>query len=491
VLGRAYSTLKEAKIDAEKLDKLANSALDFEQTPKWMKKKVRETGMSIKGVKKLIEDVKETYSAGILPTKYVQPDSKKASMLERAVQITADFSPDDSSIAKNINYLRQLETELDVKIANIRAEDGRTATRKSDARFNTKTYEGRKYFSKEQKTAIENLMRMLPHELKDLDVSKTKEMVEEVKEFHAKNKVHNNVANNWRWNSDYVDFRKAELPEKRGVALQYLPFNWYADEAKRVKEFNSGNWESGYTPITHEIREQMTVLMSERARKYHKYTIAIPDDKQMEAILNDHKTVIGPELRKAIKEKHASFTEFQAKYEKIEMELALADCDIETLASRLERLKERKITVTLPRNSYNHIPSIDEMIHQLKDEQRLPDKDYLPKVKDAVRPERIVMSGLDVQAYDNPKNQYFDFIAESNAEDPKHQLAIAFGPKRNGRALMKWTPTELDIGTTRVAQGTWYAKNWEKRYIQRIIDRADEVGQVYIRILNARSTNVS
>ncbi len=487
VLGRAYSTIRETKIDAEKLDKLVYGALDFDRMPRSMKRKIQAAGISARSVKKLIEDVKETHDAGLLPTKYIQPD-KKGNLLERAVAITADFTPDDGSIAKDIGYLRQLETELDVKIANVRAEDGRTASRKSDARFSTKSYEGKKYFSEQQKKAVQNLMQMLPHELKTLDAEKMKETVAFVKKFHAENNVYNNISHNWRWgNSDHVEFKKAELPGPTGVSIAHLPFSWYAAEAQRVKEFDeTRRWETGFTIVTDEIRKEMTALMSERGRKYHTYTLKIPDNREMEAILKDHKTVIGPELKRAIHEKYTSFMDFRAQYEKIDLELAMTNGDIENLTSRLEKLNERKISVVMPRNSYNHTPSVGEVIRELKDEQRLPDKNYLLKVGDTVRPERIVMSSLDVQTYDDPKNQYFDFIAESNAEDSKHQLAIAFGPKRNGRALMKWTPTELDIGTTRVAPGTWYAKNWEKKYVKNIIYRADEIGKVYIRIIDAR-----
>lgn len=247
ILGQKYSTLTEAKVDTQQLDKLLYSAIEFDSMPRAMKKRIRETGMSARTVKKMIEDVKDTYEAGLIPTKYIQPDGKKASMLERAVAITADFTADDGSTAKKIGYLRQLENELDVKIADVRADDGRTSRKKADAKFSAKAYEGKKYFSPAQKTAINSVYDMLNTEIRELDIPQAKKAVQEVEQFYEKHRVYSDI-----W------FNKEKL-FIHGASIRYKPFKECIQLSEEVQKFSKGN-ESKYARLNQRLRDRITGL---------------------------------------------------------------------------------------------------------------------------------------------------------------------------------------------------------------------------------------
>ncbi|MEM3154942.1 MAG: hypothetical protein QW165_05280 [Candidatus Woesearchaeota archaeon] len=491
VLGREYSTVREAKIDAEKLDKLVSGAIGFDQMPKWLKKKVKETGMSAKTVKMLVEDIKETYSAGLVPTRYVQPDGKKASMLERAVAITADFVPDDGSIAKDISYLKQLETELGVKIASVRAEDGRASTRKSDAKFSIAAYEGRKYFSKEQKTALQNLMQILPSELKNLDVQKTKVTIAFVKQFHAKHDVRTNYSPHGQrlgWGDPgSVEFRKEEMPREWGASIRYTPVKWFIEEEERIK---SGKH---YSPINAEMREKLLVLNSERARRYHRYGVRLPGD--LDKILSNGNTLLSPDLVKAIETKFKEYTDRIAVIEQARQELKAEGYDIQQMAERLERLKKRDKPVRLPDKDYRYssAPSIDEAIRDLTNDLAVPDKNYIKRLGDAIKPANFVISE-GKHLYQNNNMKYFDVIAEcalTDSDHADHRLRKTFGPKHNnGKAILKWTPERREFGNMVIEPGeqagAWYGRGRNRAYVDKLCERAEQEGDVYIRIVGAR-----
>jgi hypothetical protein len=88
------------------------------------------------------------------------------------------------------------------------------------------------------------------------------------------------------------------------------------------------------------------------------------------------------------------------------------------------------------------------------------------------------------------KMKYFDMVAETRFLDPdeaEHQLRIAFGPKRNqGKALLKWTPEERKFRNFTVQPNTWYGRGRSKDYVDKLCARAEEVGDIYIRIISAR-----
>jgi hypothetical protein len=485
VLGRAYSTIKKD----ESIDKLLYGAIDFDNMPKSMKRKIQASGISAKSLKRVIEDLKETYEAGLVPTKYIQPDNK-GSILERAVKVTSDFQPDDGSIAQQIGYLKQLETELGVKIMNVRAEDGRTATRKSDARFSTKSYEGRKYFSKEQKMAVDNLMRMLPTELKDLDVQKTKETIERVKQFHAEHKVRTNYSRNSRFgygDPNSVSFDKEELPKENGMSLRYIPVSWFLQEDERIK---SGKH---YTKITADIKEKISVLSEDRARRYHSYGVKLPED--LDKILENEKTLLSPDLAKAIDRKHAEYVERVNMVEQARNALKAEGYDINAIAGRLERMKKRDKPVKLPDKDYrwSSAPSIDSAISELKNDLVVPDKHYIKKLGDAIKPANFVISE-GRHLYDNGNMKYFDVVAECALTDPDHadhRLRRTFGPKHNsGKAILKWTPEKREFGKMvvepREQAGVWYGRGRTRAYVDRLCERAETEGDVYIRVVGAR-----
>jgi hypothetical protein len=243
VLGRAYSTIKKS----ENIDKLLQGALDFNSTPNWMKKKVRENGISTRSLRKVIEDIKETYDVGLIQTKYVQPDGNKASILERAMKVTADFTADDGTIAQKIGYLRQLEEELKVEISGVRAEDGKTSRKKSDPKFNTKVYEGKKYFSKEQKETVNNLFGMLNTELKEVDILRAKKAVQEVEKFYEKHTVYTNI---WLTKEQLYNY---------GLSIKHKPFKDCIKRAEQIQKFNKGE-ASNYVQLNQRLRERIAGL---------------------------------------------------------------------------------------------------------------------------------------------------------------------------------------------------------------------------------------
>ena len=241
-------------------------------TPKWLKQRFKTAGMTQQTVKKLVADVKAAHDEGLVPTKYIQPNGKKSSMLERALQVTADYQKVDSSTAKKLGYLIQLENELGVKIVEIRAEDGRTSSKKSDPKFNTKNYEGKKYLSAKQKEAIGNLYSMLSVEIKDLDIPKAKEAAETVKKFHEDH----NIYSPW--------FHKDELPGESGKAIVHKPFRKYIERAEEIQKFKKGE-ESKYVRPNQKLKERIRGLR-------HRAGFG----PSTEPILNDNKTVFTKKL---------------------------------------------------------------------------------------------------------------------------------------------------------------------------------------------------
>ncbi len=499
VLGQSYTPVQDLNIPEleQKLDKLLNSALEIDKPTRDGRQRVQKTRMNAKTVKKLIEDVREAHNFGILPTKYVQPDSKQPSMLERALEITADYEKDDGTIAKHVAYLQQLETELGVNIKDVKASDGRTARRKSDARLKTSTYAGKTYFSKEQKTALLTLMEKwgpFPSEFRDLDIPKAKETIERVRKFYEEHKIYSNQYSG-RWfhgSSDNVDFKKIEAPGNAGNAINYPPINEFTQEDKYIQEGH-------YTRVNAEIRKQLEVLQTERARRLHSYTIHIPDKKELEKILKDEKTLLAQPLVKAINDKYNAFMERARQVKQNRRELQSERCDVDVLIGRLEALKKRERNVRIPGREYSHwTPSIDETLKYLKDDLVALDKPYVHRIAEAAKPAALV-TRQNYNLYQDAKNNYFDFVIECDlAEKSGEHLRKAFGKTRNeGKALLKWTENdERDIGVEkiiRVGPKTWYGVDRKRDYFERICSRAEEDGHIYVRIFNARdkSANVS
>ncbi len=271
IIGQKYSTVQEAadkiynKIEKpaerlqkfdEDLDKLLNGAIEFDEKVdgKKIKRVTRKTqnrfndaGISQQTVRKLIAEVRESASAGLVPTKYIQPNDEKNSLLERALKITTNYEKDDGSTAQKIGYLRQLENELDVKIVDVKADDGRTSRKKADAKFSAKAYEGKKYFSTAQKEAVNNVHDMLNTEIRELNIPQAKRAVQEVEQFYEKHKVYSDV-----W------FRKEEL-FSHGASIRYKPFKQCIEMAEEVQKFGKGD-ESKYVRMNQRLRERIAGL---------------------------------------------------------------------------------------------------------------------------------------------------------------------------------------------------------------------------------------
>lgn len=288
VLSRAYSTFREAKIDAEQLDKLLNSAIEFDSPTRYTKRLIGTTGMLPKTIRKLIQEAGETRAAGLVPTKYVQPDGE-SNMLERALQITAKYAQADADTTKKLEYIKQLESQLGVQFTNIRAEDGLTSRRKADAKFKTQNYAGKTYVSPEQIKAISNIFGMLNTELKELDIPATKAAVERVEQFYKDNNVYN-IGN--RWYSGRIELEKDRLSDNYGWNIKYKQFTEYTRLDKEITALKEGK-ESSYAKITKELKTKINAV---------KHNLELKEN--LDAILADGKTVLRKEAIDLIDKKY-------------------------------------------------------------------------------------------------------------------------------------------------------------------------------------------
>jgi hypothetical protein len=176
-------------------------------------------------------------------------------------------------------------------------------------------------------------------------------------------------------------------------------------------------------------------------------------------------------------------------------ELKAEGYDINAIAERLERMKKRDKPVKLPDKDYrwSSAPSIDSAIAELKNDLVVPDKHYIKKLGEAIKPANFVISE-GRHLYDNGNNKYFDVIAECTLTDPDHadhRLRRTFGPKHNnGKAILKWTPERREFGKMaiepREQSGAWYGRGRSRAYVDRLCERAEQEGDVYIRVVNAR-----
>ncbi len=306
VLSRAYSTIRETKIDAEKLDKLLNGAIEFDSPTHYTKRLISSTGMLPRTIQKIVQEIRETRDSGLIPTKYVQPDGD-SSMLERALNITANYKKDDGTVAEKLTYLRQLEDELGVQFTNIRAEDGLTSRRKADAKFKTKNYSGKTYFSAEQIKTINNVFGMLNVELKELDIPATKSAVERVEQFHKDNNVYT-MGN--RWYSGRMELEKDRLPDNYGWGIKYKQFSEYVRLDKEISALKEGK-SSAYFKATKELKDKINAVK-------HDSELKLPEN--LDAILSDGKTILRKESVDIVNKKYDEMVKrvIQHGYERLQ-----------------------------------------------------------------------------------------------------------------------------------------------------------------------------
>ncbi len=317
VLGQAYSTVQEAADKLytaipeaermqkfnENLDKLLNGAIEFDEkkdgkkikrVPRRTQERFTKAGMTQQRINNLMADVQESISTGLIPTKYLQPDGKKVSMLERALKITADYQKDEETV-KHISYLRQLESELSVKIDRVRADDGKTAFKKSDPGFSTKCYDGKTYFSPKQKEAVNNLYGMLNTELKELNIPQAKKAAEQAEKFFEDHKIYTAR----RWGAEKTGFSlEQEDPRYRyGLSIQYKPFKQYIQAAEEIQKFKEGK-ESKYVRLNQRLRERILGLQQ---------SAGLP--KNINEILEDQKTMLTRDAVDAINSRYQAIAE--------------------------------------------------------------------------------------------------------------------------------------------------------------------------------------
>ncbi len=298
VLSREYTTLKEAKIDAQQLDKLLNSAIEFDNPTRYTKRLIGQTGMLPRTIRKIVQEIGETRAEGLLPTKYVQPDGE-SSMLERAMKITAKYTEINADTAKKLDYLQQLESQLGVRFKNIRAEDGLTSRRKADAKFKTQNYEGKKYLSVEQVIAINNVFGMLNTELKELNIPTTKTAVERVEQFYKDHNVYTMVN---KWFSGRTELEKDRLPDNYGWGIEYKQFSEYVRLDKELTALKEGR-ENTYFKVTSELKDKINAVKNDNELKL---------SENLDTILSDGKTVFRKEFVDLVNKKYEGLVKTDA-----------------------------------------------------------------------------------------------------------------------------------------------------------------------------------
>jgi len=520
-LRQNYVTIREASEQISKLEqrleRFVNSSIDVDARS--VKKKLEPMHTSTRGFAEMLQDIRNGAANGILPTEYVQNGK-----LEQALEITKTYR-EDKKTAKQIDYLRQLEEELEVKIENIKAEPEISgnikATRKTDARFKTQTFAGKKYFSPEQRKVIKELIKErafgnFPHELKALNVKAAKEAIEFVKKFYKDNKVYTNWIPGRRltdWGHSDVVFNEQPTPQEQWDGMiKFLPAKQYMRLAEEIIGFNKGET-TKFTRITPELKENLDYFVQKKKDSYGVGKVHVTDYKgdasDAVRIANNPKTIITSDLASAIKKNYDNVYAHDMRVEQCKKDLEKEGYSIDDIKSRLERIKQRGLEhkVRLPNwNTLSSSATVTEALNELTYESIVLQKDYIHRLGEATRPSNIVLFPEDRHLYDNATLHYFDIVATSSLldriwdkapeeaeklkDDADHKLKSAFGPKRNnGKAILEHTKEKEEIyekGKFCVPPYTWFGHGATREYVEKICARAEAVGDVYIKIVNAR-----
>jgi hypothetical protein len=311
VLAQSYTPLQDLGIqDLEvKLDKLLNGAIEFDCMekdakgkeyaqkcmPRHTRDKIQKARTTQKALQKLISEVRESITFGIVPAKYAQNDGN-GSLLERALAITENYQRIEPETSQKLDYLNRLEDELGVKFVNLRADDGWTSRRKSDPKFKPKAYQGKAYLSPEQTKAINSAFGMLNHDLKDpegkeLDLKEAKASIDRVEQFYKDHNVYTAIE---KWFLDKAEVQKDELPKDYGYAVRYKPVSAYKKLDKEIEAFKQGR-ESTYFKINSDTRRKILAVK-------HDSSLKLPAD--LDAMLEDTKTVLRKEAADQINKKY-------------------------------------------------------------------------------------------------------------------------------------------------------------------------------------------
>ncbi len=487
ILRREYLVLNSN----EKLDKLLNGALELDKPTREGRRRIEKTGMSKGTIRKLIEDAKESAQHGIIQTKYVQPEKDRytkaeiPSMLERALELTADYEKDDTT-QQQINRFKLLENELGVKIVDVRASDGRAATRKSDPRLKLQTFDGKTYYSPEQRKAIDNLFKssLIPEKLRTGNVAELKKTIETVQKYHTENKTYTNNLSHLRYgggNPESAQFLRVEMPTPRKYAVTQPNIDWYVQEAGKISK-------GEYQPITPETRRKLQVLTQKQKRDY--ISVGLKDET-LDTILADEKSLLSQDLVKAIDKKYEEYVQ-QARGVRVNnRRLRGLGYDVDELIKRLQKIKRKhpEFKIIEKYGAYTYATPVQEALSTLQRNSQ-HGKEYIKKLYESTKSAHFVLT-QGKEMYENAQNSRFDFVATCDLKDAdknEHRLKAAFGPKRNDKKALMLCNTrgEEKVGNEILPQYTWFGTNRQRDDFDKICARAEKMGNIYIRIMDAR-----
>ncbi|HLF54356.1 MAG TPA: hypothetical protein VI612_01405 [Candidatus Nanoarchaeia archaeon] len=269
ILRDKYTTAKEAPALEKLIKKLTQSAIEFENLPQHTREHLRKAGIKqYEAFKKDVEHILKAREYGILPAEY------QTDWLERTKAFAENYQKAPETI-KQIKHIRMLEeSTLEFKLTNVNADDGAHATRKDQARFSAKTYEGKKYFTPEQQKAIAAVFNWLPEEFRNLNgagLQKVKQALERVQEFYRENNVYNNEnvvrkPGYYEVVTSFLFFNREKIKQIKGPQ-SYIPLGWILARDEEIRKFRENEEQSNYKRLTEELKSKVRELAKPEAKE--------------------------------------------------------------------------------------------------------------------------------------------------------------------------------------------------------------------------------
>lgn len=238
-----------------------------------------------------------------------------------------------------------------------------------------------------------------------------------------------------------------------------------------------------YKPLSEELKQKIRALNQPICRKDHKLFGKIqwyPSylHENIEEVIDNPRTVFAKPMIDTFEREYAEYERHVKEVQENRDSLKAKGYDIGQITARLQELQEQKRRFNLPQpNMYDH-PKTEEVMEVLKDNFLVLEELYIKQLSKAITPEAVVL-GYDYAKYNNPSYHNFDIIAKGDRE----LLHKAFGKENNeGRALLAWASKDIQVGSTNAHKGDWYGTNVGRERLQMLIKKADETGNLQIRI---------
>jgi hypothetical protein len=388
----SYAPLADVKAEVKdfdsKLEKLLNSAIEFENTPSRTGRRIRKAGMAKETLRHIVESIRETYQFGIVEAQYAQRKGTMPSALARALEMAADYEKIDAETQQKLGKLQALAAHpaIQLKFKNvknnkfyggIKAENGDWTKGEKAPVFDLKAYEGRKYINAEQKKTINRVYMLCP--AKDADLEKVSEDYSKLTDFYKNKKV---------YTSEYykITFERVTGVPSEGRHFQFRSPKALEEELGEIAKLEAGE-KSRYNRVTDELKQQLSVLRTERAMKYAiswANTTVFPEN--LDEILADTRTIFTDRLVEAINNKYDSFIRNEEAVRKNREELSKKGYDLPKIVEQLTALQGKGIALEIPDDqAYNYKYTATRALERLQDDFMIIPEGFVRNVAGALK----------------------------------------------------------------------------------------------------------